>query len=246
MPIIPSDPYHPQIPQASNDAHGGLYESGHTTQNALDAVGLGSMISVGDLPFVDKSLTTLGVIFDYENMLNFQRLVFVEPNIPETITANYEEVQTMGRTIPLFGYRNTSGREIKLTIHLVADVMPLLQITQKINWYKTFLYPRDTGGNQRPPKKVILAVGVYTLLKGVVKTVSVSYDKAPLAGLNFPGFGNHANFIPLVPMYAQVELTIAETEAFWTGGQMDYEQAELDAQLRLPFALPSFVTGGLL
>lgn len=254
MPIIPGDPYHtpavtsdmsPQV--ASNNVHGNLYQDGTSSQDFLDAIGLGSMVSLGGLPFVDQSLTTMGVIFDYDNMLNFQRLVFLDPDVPETITANYAEQETLDRTIPLLGYRNTTGREIKLSIHLIADVMPLLQITAKLNWYKTFLYPRDTSVNQRPPKKVVVAIGLYTLLKGVVTTVSWSYPKAPLAGLNYPAIaGNQPNFIPVVPQYAVVDLTIKETEAFWTGGQMDYEQAELDAQLRLPFALPSFVTGGLL
>jgi hypothetical protein len=198
------------------------YESRSATQEAFDTLGISSMLSLGNIPQSLQSFTTAGMLFNYDNILDFMRLIFVKPDISETITASYEEIKTLGRTIPQFGYVNTSGRKIDLEIHFMADVMPVVQVQRKLNWLKTFLYPRDEGGVARPPNKIIMCMGMYVMIKGVVTKVTVEH-RGPFAGLT-TGIG----FLPIVSQYAVAKVSISETEHFWTGGQMTYERAMED------------------
>lgn len=169
--------------------------------------------------------STAGVLFDAENLLNFMRIVYVDFPIDETVTANYEQLQTLGRNIPLFGYRSTNGRTIRFTMYFMADMMPMLQVQRKIKWLQTFLYSRDSTTQIKPPKKIILCMGLFLWIKGVVTEVSVQH-KLPMSGLT-----TNTGMLAMFPQHAQATISIAETETFWTGGQMTYEDAENETNL---------------
>jgi hypothetical protein len=193
------------------------------------------------LPDSLSTFTTAGVLFNAENLLDFMRLIYVEPEMEENIQANYEQLQTLGRNIPLFGYRNTSGRTIRLTLYFMADTIPMLQVHRKVKWLQTFLYSRDSAKEIRAPKKVILCMGLYLWIKGVITEVNTQH-KLPMSGLS-----TSAGFLAMFPMHAVVNLTIAETEAFWTGGQMTYEEAENETNLfgRWGIPVPAWANGAV-
>lgn len=220
------------------------YDSRTGSQKFFDGIGLGSMFSTEQLPTSLQSenvLTTAGMLFDYEDVTNFMRLTFVNPEVTETVTASYEEIKTLGRTIPQFGYVNTSGRKLELEIHFVAENAPALQVHRKVQWLKTFLYPQDTAAAARPPKKIVACLGMYMWVKGVVTQVTVDH-KAP-----FGGFATEAGFLSMLPLYATARVSISETENFWTGGQMTYEQAVLEHNFMLVGSgLPSYVGSALM
>lgn len=218
------------------------FSGGEThSQNAMDKLGLGSMVSLGGLPQSLKEFTTAGLIFDYEDILNVMRLTFVNPEITETITASYEEIKTLGRTIPQFGYVNTSGRKLDLEIHFMAENAPALQVHRKVQWLKTFMYPQDSAAGTRPPKKMVVCLGMYMWLKGVVTKVSIDH-KAP-----FGGFATKVGFLSMLPHYAVAKISLSETENFWTGGQMTYDQAMLEHNFMLVGSgLPSYVGSALM
>lgn len=220
---MPTKTYDTSIESGTyNPAEPKTYDSRSGSQEFLDSVGLSSMLSLNGIPQSLQSLTTAGMLFNYDNILDFMRLIFVKPDISESITASYEEIKTLGRTIPQFGYVNTSGRKIDLEIHFIADVMPVVQVQRKINWLKTFLYPRDVGGVAKPPNKIIMCMGMYVMVKGVVTKVSVEH-RGPFAGLT-----TAVGFLPIVSQYAVAKVSISETEHFWSGGQMTYERAMED------------------
>lgn len=207
-----------------------------SSQSVMDSIGLGSMLSAGNLPQSWQSFTTAGMLFDYEDVTNFQRLLFIDPEVAETVSVSYEEVQTMGRTIPLFAYVNTSGRSLSLDIWLVGDVFPAVQVHRKIQWLKTFCYPRDSGDVVRPPKKMIMCLGMYLWIKGVVRKVSATHKKP------FGGLATQYGFISMLPQYAVATVEIAETENFFTGGQMHYDQAVTEMNFGLQLSgVPSVV-----
>lgn len=211
-----------------------------SSQSFFDSVGLASLVSAGNISQSLREFTTAGMLFDYDDVLNFMRLVFVKPDVSETIQVNYEEIKTLGRTIPQFGYINTSGRTIDLEIHFVADVLPALQVHRKINWLKTFAYPRDTAQAIKPPKKMVVCMGMYLMIKGVVKRITIDH-KGPFGGL-----ATEAGFLSVLPQYAVAKVQISETENFWTGGQQTYEQAVLEMNYGLAGSgLPSYVGSAL-
>jgi hypothetical protein len=113
----------------------------------------------------------------------------------------------------------TSGRKIVLDMTLVADVSPLLQVDRKIKWLHTFQYARDDTQATRPAKKIIVCMGMYMWLKGVITDVSET-PRRPFGGLM-----TEVASLSMLPQIADVSVTIEETENFWTGGQMTYEQA---------------------
>lgn len=194
-----------------------------SSQEFFDSIGLASMQSVGQIPHSLKPPIILpGVLIDAEDTTNIFRLQFVDPEVKTSITSSYEEIQTLGRNIPVFGYMSTSGRKITLNMTLVASVSPVLEVDRKIKWLKTFSYQRDEKALIRPPKKIIVCMGMYLWLKGVVTDVS----DTPLRP--FGGLMTEVGGISMLPQLADVSVSISETECFWTGGQMTYEQAVKD------------------
>ena len=195
------------------------------------SLSLGSMLAM-KVPSGWTDLSTAGVLFEQGNPIQLLRLYFMDTEITESMTANYEQNTMVGRTSPLYAFQNVSGKTVSLNLHFVADVCPALQVHQKIKWLQTFLYPQDNGVHTIPPKKVILSLGFYLGMRGVITEVTAVH-KPPFAGLGFGSENSTFNgFFTMFPVYATVAITIAETEAFWTGGQPDYEQARRDANLR--------------
>lgn len=195
------------------------------------SISLGSMFALSPPSGWSIDISTSGVLFEQGKAWQLLRLYYMDTSVTETLTANYETNTMVGRTSPLYAFSHLNGKTVTLNLHFVADICPPLQVYQKIKWLQTFLYPRDNGLVTIPPKKVILSLGFYLGMRGVITEVSATHQ-APFAGL---GIGDESQifhgFLTMFPIYATVSLTIAETEAFWTGGQPDYNQARLDANL---------------
>lgn len=197
---------------------------------------LGSMFALSP-PSGWTDLSTAGVIFEQGKAWQLMRLYYMDTDVTEQMSANYESNTMVGRTSPLLAFGNLNGKTVTLNLHFIADMCPPLQVHQKIKWLQTFLYPRDNGLVTIPPKKVILSLGFYLGMRGVITDVTATH-KAPFAGIGFGGEETlFHGFMTMFPIYATVSLTIAETEAFWTGGQPDYNQARLDANLVERFIL---------
>lgn len=191
--------------------------------------------------FLDKPLTTAGFLFESERpYLNFLRLIHVDPETTESISATYQKHQIPGRNLPVFAFSGMEGRSISVTLHFFAQWCPLLEVQRKVSWLKTLYYPRDQANTTVPPPKVILALGAYILVKGVMTSFSATH-KPPFGGLN-----TVAGMVSMLPHYATVDFTIDETENFFTGNLPDYETAEAEASLGLSaLGVPSYVLAPL-
>jgi hypothetical protein len=159
------------------------------------------------------------MLFDAEDMTNFQRLMFVDMPVNESYTPNYEPVETVGRVVPLRGYKSTDISPYTISVHFFADVSPMLQVDRKVKWFKTFCLSRDTDVATVAPKKVILAIGAFVLVKGVITSLNVSY-REPIGGIT-----TKVGALAMFPHYATVEFSVTPTENLFTGGQFTYEQA---------------------
>lgn len=215
--------------------------------NAFAAVNLGltvaNLIQAQSLP---PSITSMfqigGVLFDAENMLNMMKISYKDTEITERLSANYESFTAINRTTPLVGFSHVSNRVITFRTFFIGDLIPMIQVQRKIKWLQSFLYPRDNGLIIKPPKEVILMIGFYIMIRGVIKDISVTHN---YGGASPNGVGTSLGFISTYPVIASVDITIEETRQFWTGGQITYEQASLDAGMRLAQGADSAVSGVL-
>lgn len=207
----------------------------------LESLGISSLVSFEnwqDIPSL-REFTTAAMIFNADNLLDFMRVLFLEDGIEDRIETHYDEIQTIGRNIPIYGFKNTSGRNINVKMYFNAHVLPIAEVWGKIKWLRRFQYPRDDTTTIKPPNKIIFCAGTYLWVKGVVKSVSAT--QLPPYG----GIATKAGFLPMFPHRAEVDLVIGETEELFSGEQMTYEKAENEANFRLPFSIPSFVRSAI-
>lgn len=192
------------------------------------------------LPFLDQPLNTAGLMYESGNPFNFLRIIHVDQEQSESLTAEYANVNIPGRNIPVIAFSGIQNRSISLTLHFMATCFPLLQVQRRIAWLKSLEYPRDLVDRTIPPPKLVLALGAYLLVKGVLREVSATH-KPPYGGINTP-----AGMLAMLPHYAVVDIRIDETENFFTGGLPDYESAKTEADLGVNLlGLPSFLTAAM-
>jgi hypothetical protein len=198
-------------------------------------------VSGGDLPdSIAQVFQIGGVLFDSENMLNMMKISYKDAEITESLQANYESFTAINRTTPLVGFSHVSNRIISFRTYFIGDIIPMIQVQRKIKWLQSFLYPRDNGLVIKPPKEVILMLGFYIMIRGVIKSINVVHN---YGGAAPNGIGTALGFISTYPVIAAVDITIEETRQFWTGGQITYEQASLDAGMRIYQGADSALSG---
>jgi len=172
-----------------------------------------------------------GMLFDAEDMSNFLVMKYRDTEVTEVTTATYENEIAIGRTTPIYTYSHTTPRTINISTYFIGDWWPMVQVKRKADWLKTFLYPRDNGLAIKPPKEVLLMLGFYLGIRGVVTNVSVThnYGGAPPWGISVGSLGT----ISMYSTVAKVDITIQETSHFWTGGQITYDETVKDSNFRL-------------
>lgn len=172
-----------------------------------------------------------GILFDAEDMTNFLVMRYRDTEISEVTQATYENEIAISRTTPIYTYSHTTPRTINLSTYFIGDWWPMVQVKRKCDWLKTFLYPRDNGLMIKPPKEVILMLGFYLGVRGVINNVNVThnYQGAPPWGISVGNMGT----ISMYSTIAKVDITIQETSHFWTGGQITYEETVKDSNFRL-------------
>jgi len=206
---------------------------------ALSAVeGIQAMNHGYDADSSVNAFNVSGMLFDAENPSDMLKMHYRDTQVSEAISASYESTQTINRTTPIFTYANTSARKISISTYFIGDWWPAVQVTRKINWLKTFMYPRDNGLAIRPPKEVMLMLGMYLGVRGQIVDISITHNHgdAPPWGISIFGqenFGVHGGTISMFSTIAKVDITIQETRHFWTGGQITYDETVKDMNFRL-------------
>ena len=175
------------------------------------------------LPFLDMPLTTAGLLYEKDRPWQFMRIIHIDHDQTETLNAEYTKTSIPGRNIPVVAFAGLSNRSISLTLHFHATVFPLLEVQRKISWLKSMEYPRDQVDRTIPPAKMVLALGAYLMIRGVITSVSATH-KPPYSGLNI----KDAGMIAMLPQYAVVDVTMEETENFFTGDLPDHQTAETE------------------
>ena len=185
---------------------------------------LKSMLTVGSSAKT-MPLTTAGFLIEDGKWWNFLRIIHVDPEVSESIGATYQKHIIPGRNLPVFAFSGMEGRSISITLHFIATYSPVIEVQRKIDWLKTLYYPRDLADRTVPPSKVLLSIGAHILVKGVMTKFNATH-KPPFGGLNTEG-----GMILMLPHYATVDITVEETENFFTGKLPDRDTAETQAAL---------------
>lgn len=177
-----------------------------------------------------------GLLFDAENLTNFLIIRYRDTEVSETIQATYENEVTMNRATPIYSYSHTSPRTINVSMYFIGDWWPMVQVKRKVDWLKTFMYARDNGLTIKPPKEVMLMLGMYLTVRGQIVNVSVNhnYGGAPPWGIPIGDLGT----ISMYSTIAKVDVTIQETCHFWTGGQITFDETVKDMNFRMSSTEP--------
>lgn len=115
------------------------------------------------------------------------------PTIPnsvsESVVANTNDQQIVGRSAPIVSYLSTGARTVSFTFAVADEYMPTYNgykytIHTYINALKSLVYPRYTKSNIISPQ-CVLHLGNITL-KGIVTNVSVTWN-GPVSNFIYGG-----------------------------------------------------------
>lgn len=195
-----------------------------------------------------NNMSVAGVIMNAESPWKFLRFYYMDDDQAEPNSANYDSISAIGRTIPMIGYEGMNNKQISVKLYFVGDVLPIIQVYHNVKWLETFLYPRDNGVMVKAPCEIILCLGLYTMMRGVIESVDVTWQ-GPYAGIGISGLSSSASatFLNMFPVHAEVDITIRETRDFWTGGQRLHKDAEHAANLQVTrlFAMSGIPSAGI-
>jgi len=195
-------------------------------------LGASTLMNSGNLPDSFSNFFTIsGLLFDAEDMSNFLMIRYRDTEINEAVQATYENEVTMNRATPIYSYSHTAPRVINVSMYFIGDWWPMVQVKRKVDWLKTFMYSRDNGLHIKPPKQVMLMLGMYLMVRGQIVNVSVThnYGGTPPWGISVGTAGT----ISMYSTIAKVDISIQETAHFWTGGQITYDETVKDMNFRL-------------
>lgn len=158
-----------------------------------------------------------------------KRVVFSympEAGFSDTKSANYEDIEILGRQEPIRSYRSSSARQIGFSLDFFATDDVLNDVLYRVDWIRSLVYPdvaeapNATGISNSPPV-ILLVVGHLFKMRAVVKNVNVTWKDpwgirsetlAPYEDLPEVSKSN------IAPMHATVELSVEELDNLLTGG----------------------------
>lgn len=144
----------------------------------------------------NKSEPQYGILRDMTNGGEFQ---FIVPEFSEDISANWDSVPVLGRSVDVKGYSSTQSRSIDISLELVAGAGlytskgdKVAAMHKDIAFVQSLEYPDYSKSYVFPPPMVHLYLSPIKSIKGVVTNVSVKYKKPydfqnrpMMANLNF-------------------------------------------------------------
>ena len=114
------------------------------------------------------------------NLDDRQKLLFdhFPETVDESITANWEDVEILGRSVPIRTYSNSSGRSFSLTLNFSASMYQnddgsYVGLEIKLAFLRALVYP-EYGEIIRPAPKCILSIGQWLKMPCVISDLSIS------------------------------------------------------------------------
>lgn len=115
----------------------------------------------------------------------------------ESKTAEYANVNIIGRSEPVLGYSHSGPRVFNIPLHFVATKNPFEEILKPIWLIRSWLYPDYTNMTvPNVPPRVLLVMGAWLSQRCICTRVDITYQKPwgrvtlhPGGPLEIPGLG---------------------------------------------------------
>lgn len=103
--------------------------------------------------------------------------VTLPESVSDSYSANYGEVNALGRSSPMIDYANGGPREISFSVILREDKTPEgLDIIDVVNILRSMAYPEYRENDFVDPPLIIFMLGDILNIRGVCNSVEVSWE----------------------------------------------------------------------